>query len=246
VNVDIVEILERVRNRFAVKAERSRKFSLVESPDWRERLHVALGADGCQCHEFQGVWEAVVASLEPTTHEPGRGYDAGVTLAEAVFLIVRHARPEYVVETGVARGVTSRVILEAMEMNGVGQLLSIDLPPRNRAWRDEAGVAVNDSLRHRWIFVRGSSRQKLDGVLRLTPGLPLFVHDSMHTYRNMTWEYQRAWAILRPGGILVSDDVEDNPAFVDFAARRDDLRGDPIIVKEEHRSGYIGLIQKAL
>lgn len=43
--------------------------------------------------------------------------------------------PEKVLETGVARGVTSRVILEAMSINGTGHLWSIDpsssIPPRS-------------------------------------------------------------------------------------------------------------------
>ena len=56
----------------------------------------------------------------------------------------RHLKPRKVVETGVAHGVTSRFILEALKRNGQGHLWSIDLPPLERSWRQEVGVAVGD------------------------------------------------------------------------------------------------------
>jgi hypothetical protein len=49
-------------------------------------------------------------------------------MARTAWTVVRHLRPERVVETGVARGVTTAVLLQAMERNGYGALWSIDLP----------------------------------------------------------------------------------------------------------------------
>jgi len=47
----------------------------------------------------------------------------------------------------------------------------------------------------------------------------LFVHDSLHTYHNMSFEFESIWGYLRPGGVLVADDVGLNDAFLDFAAK---------------------------
>ena len=44
-----------------------------------------------------------------------------------LYFIVRMADPEIMVETGVARGVSSWTILNAMHRNGKGKLYSIDL-----------------------------------------------------------------------------------------------------------------------
>jgi hypothetical protein len=49
-----------------------------------------------------------------------RSSDAEVTLARAVWCAARHVRPEVVIETGVAHGVTSRIVLEALNKNDRG------------------------------------------------------------------------------------------------------------------------------
>jgi predicted O-methyltransferase YrrM len=41
----------------------------------------------------------------------------------------------------------------------------------------------------------------------------LFVHDSLHTYRNMRREFELVWPRLRTGGVILADDVERNRAF---------------------------------
>ena len=42
------------------------------------------------------------------------------------------------------------------------------------------------------------------------------MHDSEHTYENMTWEFQTVWPYLKTGGLLLSHDVEANSAFPDL------------------------------
>jgi len=56
-------------------------------------------------------------------------HNADFTLAGACYMLCRLLRPEIVMETGVAYGVTSSLILKALEVNGKGVLHSIDLPP---------------------------------------------------------------------------------------------------------------------
>lgn len=41
----------------------------------------------------------------------------------------------------------------------------------------------------------------------------LFLHDSLHTHRNMRREFDTIWPRLRTGGVLLADDVERNRAF---------------------------------
>jgi predicted O-methyltransferase YrrM len=47
----------------------------------------------------------------------------------------------------------------------------------------------------------------------------MFIHDSLHTYEHMLWEFETAYPLIRPGGLLVSDDALWNNAFHDFAHR---------------------------
>lgn len=71
------------------------------------------------------------------------GWDDGdARLGRLAWCLTRHLRPEFVVETGVARGLTTRVILEAMDRNGRGRLWSIDLPPliAQELWEETAAA----------------------------------------------------------------------------------------------------------
>jgi hypothetical protein len=78
---------------------------------------------------------------------------------------------------------------------------------------------VPDALRGRWNLHRGSSRRVLPGLLGQTDVVDLFVHDSLHTYRNMRREFEVAWPRLRTGGMILADDVERNRAFDELRQR---------------------------
>jgi predicted O-methyltransferase YrrM len=127
-------------------------------------------------------------------------------------------RPGKVVETGVARGVTTRFLLEALERNGSGRLWSIDLPPLiERGLRSQTAAAVPDSRRTRWQYVEGSSRRRLPRLLAELGEIDLFVHDSIHTERNLRFEFDRAAAVMGRHGALVCDDVHLNAGFRAYA-----------------------------
>ena len=134
-------------------------------------------------------------------------------LARCCYLVCRLLEPTVVVETGVAYGVSSAFILRALEVNGSGVLHSVDLPPLRREYEGFWGIAVNESLRDRWSLHRGSSGRVLPRLLRETGAVDLFVHDSLHTYRNMRREFHLVWPHLRGGGAILADDVERNRAF---------------------------------
>jgi predicted O-methyltransferase YrrM len=122
-----------------------------------------------------------------------------------------------VLETGVARGLTTRAILEALERNGTGHLWSVDLPPLlEHDLSDETGAAVPARLYDRWTLVRGSSRRVLPELIADLGQIDLFVHDSMHTTRNLRFELERIWPALRSGGAALIDDVEKNAATAQF------------------------------
>jgi predicted O-methyltransferase YrrM len=133
--------------------------------------------------------------------------------AHCCYLACRLLKPAVVVETGVAYGVSSAFVLRAMEENGHGILHSVDLPPLRRDADRFWGIAVPEALRGRWKMHRGSSRQVLTQLLGGLGDVDLFVHDSLHTYRNMRREFEEIWPRLRTGGVLIADDVERNRAF---------------------------------
>ncbi len=226
---------------------------------WEERLHEIVGAPWpCSASEdFWERWPLVIGSIEEKGFRLGRGAfggwgDGEPGLVRAVWCLTRHLRPAKVVETGVARGITSRFILEALAQNGTGELWSVDLPPpRDRDLHAQIGMAVPESLRDRWTYVRGSSRRRLGKLLAQLGQIDLFIHDSRHSERNLLFELDHAWDATRPGGVLVADDVDLNcglHSFVDShpenelcICRAEPLR--PDYGRQDDR-GIFALIQK--
>jgi predicted O-methyltransferase YrrM len=134
-------------------------------------------------------------------------------LARCCYLACRLLAPDVVVETGVAYGVSSAFILSALHQNGRGTLHSVDLPPLGDGTGRFWGIAVPEALRSRWRLHRGSSARTLPGLLQSLWKLDLFVHDSLHTRRNMRREFEEVWPYLRTGGVILADDVERNRVF---------------------------------
>ena len=137
----------------------------------------------------------------------------GENLGRICYLACRLVKPEVVIETGVLYGITSAYILQALEQNGAGVLHSVDLPPARDGSDDLAGCLVPNELRRRWQFHRGASRRVLPHLLPSLPRVGLFVHDSLHTYRNMIWEFDAVTPYLTDHAVVVSDDVQTNAAF---------------------------------
>lgn len=188
--------------------------------DWERRLHQSLGVPyPCAARaEFWTLWPKVIAELEAKGVRPGpesflAWNDGDAGLARAIWCLVRHTRPKKVVETGVGHGVTSRFILDALRLNGEGALWSIDLPPMDRDLRSRVGLAVGPGHQARWTLIPGSTRRRLPKLLSKLGEIDLFIHDSLHTERNVSFEMDRAWKTLAPNGALVVDDVDANRGF---------------------------------
>jgi len=136
-------------------------------------------------------------------HESGR----------LLYLLVRTVRPGLMVETGVANGASTFLVLTAMQRNGDGRLVSIDISA-------EVGSLLTDAERRmaNWdmrVIEPGGIGAVVDG---LGP-IDVFFHDSDHSHANVTAELQAAWPRMAPGGLVLGDDGELSFAFVDVAAQ---------------------------
>jgi hypothetical protein len=221
-----LELGTNVVDTYVAEREQRRPECLYDADEnWEHRLHDHLGVRWpCElASEFWSLWPQVMKELEakgiqagPESFGSWNDGDAG--LVRAVWCLTRHLRPENVVETGVAHGVTSRFILEALERNERGLLSSIDLPPVEQYWQEQVGVAVGDRHAKRWTYIKGPSRLRLPKLLARLGQIDLFIHDSLHSERNVRFELDRAWVALRPGGALVVDDVDANWGFRSFTS----------------------------
>ena len=261
--VDLVsdpqEIWTTIRDDYIAERERSRPaFRYEPDETWERRLHDLLGVPWpCELGtEFWELWPRVIRSLEAKGIRPGPesflGWNDGdAAFVRAIWCLVRHLKPKNVVETGVAHGVTSRFILEAMERNGDGHLWSIDLPPIQRHLRSHIGVAVEGRYAEEWSYIRGSSRRRLPELLSRLGQIDQFIHDSLHSERNVRFELDLALKALKPNGAIVVDDIDANWGFESFTQA---FPGHPSIVCEAeplhpdlrrfNKKGLFGVILK--
>jgi predicted O-methyltransferase YrrM len=220
----------------------------VSSEDCWRRLGKALHGDVkpfLQEDALLAIEQIVTRGREELSANPAFGmfHGADFSLARLCYAICRLRRPANVVETGVAHGVSSAFLLQALAVNGTGELWSIDLPPLAEGADDQVGWLVPAELRSRWHLLRGRTRDLLPSLVVQLPAIDLFLHDSLHTYRNITREFQTVWPKLPPGGVLLSDDVNMNRAFDNFAKRPDIALA--LTSKEENKDSVFGAIVKA-
>ena len=216
--------------------------------EWHSRMHTCLGLPWpCTATpEFEQLWVEIAEGVRNQGLSLGRGTyggwdDADPGFARAIWCLMHHLGPVKVVETGVARGVTSRVILEALERAGTGHLWSIDLPAMDPSLHREIGIAVPESLHARWTYTTGTSRRRLPILLNEIGPIDLFVHDSSHTERNILFELRQAWPAMQRGAI-VADDIHQSAGFAKFAAGLP--FGTTFVVEADDASAQFGIALK--
>lgn len=241
---------EKAARRWEAMVKHGRLPANHSDPEWERRLHELLGAPW-PCPDsgaFSAVWqqareEMARHGLRVGRQNYGADDDADAGLARAQWCSVCHLRPARAVETGVAHGLSSRTMLEAMQRVRAGSLWSIDLPPMTiHDRRDEVGVAVSEGLRDRWTYLEGSSRSRLPAALSNLKRIDLFVHDSLHSTRNVRWELNTAWRALAPGGLVIVDDVDCNWGFERF--RADGVGREPLWCMADDGQRVFAIVRK--
>jgi hypothetical protein len=215
---------------------------------WPEALHELLATPyPCEAaREFPERWAAIQAGVSTDAGWIGPEFDADANLASAVWCTVRHLRPRRVVETGVARGVTSRIVLEALARNGRGHLWSIDLPKLGAV--AQAGSAVPAHLRGHWAYFVGASARRLPPLVDQLGHVDLFIHDSLHTERNVRFELETVWPALSEAGVVLVDDIDDRVAygsgraFAAFVRAREETRW--LVAPQDQKAGCFGVIAR--
>lgn len=124
---------------------------------------------------------------------------------EALYVLVRAAKPQTVVETGVLYGASSGHILAALAANGHGRLCSIDVG--TKPGEPSHDFLVRPDVLPRWQYIAGDVKQELPELLARLGRVDMFHHDSLHTFEHMMWEFKTVTPHLGPNGVLASHDV---------------------------------------
>jgi predicted O-methyltransferase YrrM len=242
----VTTILEANWERLRTKPARNRSVGFAEAA---ARLGTSLSTDASQIlteSHLLRVEEEVLAGIEGLKRRGpfALSHNADFALARLCYLVCRALKPAIVLEAGVAYGVTSAFVLQALARNGRGKLLSVDLPPLGQEADRYVGALIPRDLRDRWQLHRGPSRRVLPELLPSVGSIDVFIHDSLHTYRNMRFEFEAVWPYLRPGGALIADDAGDNRSFVEFARKVNPRYW--ALVHEQNKDSVFGFLLKPL
>ena len=148
-------------------------------------------------------------------------------------------KPFKIIETGVAYGWSTLALLLGCR-SYKSKLISIDMPYIGMNNEAYVGVCVPEPLRANWQLIRKADRQGLPNALDIFDhSIDLCHYDSDKSYSGRMWAYPKLWDALKPGGIFISDDIQDNIAFKEFCSR---LGRIPIIVISQRK--YVGILVK--
>jgi predicted O-methyltransferase YrrM len=190
----------------------------------------------------QPEYEATAAELwKPEVHDTGVLGDrnAPEELQDVIGAVVRLTHPMVVVEIGGTMGLTSAVILAALEANGDGQLYSIGMPAQDSKL-EIVKSAVPEKVKPRWTLELGPLRQVLPELVQHVAPIDVSLHVADQNLADQLEEYRTVWPELRSGAVLVSYHVR-SPAFLEFAG---EIGVEPHLIRGNHEHAPLGIMRK--
>lgn len=178
-------------------------------------IKVVLGFDNYTKinDRFPDIWQS---AQENEANCPVKMGGAGAV--DLIFYLNEYLKSNNAIETGVAYGWSSLAILLSLkERNGV--LYSSDMPYLGKENDQYVGCVVPDGLKSNWKIFRYADRESLPKIFKIQNSVDFIHYDSDKAYNGRMWAYQILLKRLRSGGILMSDDVGDNGAFMDFCSQ---------------------------
>jgi hypothetical protein len=165
---------------------------------------------------------------------------------ELLYHLAEYSQATRVIETGVAYGWSSLALLLSLHQRPGAVLISTDRPYPGTSSEQHVGCVVPRSLREHWQLLPYADRESLPIAMRRLPVIDLCHYDSDKSRAGRQWAYPKLWAALRPGGVFVSDDIDDDLAFCDFNAS---LGLEPHVIRTpqenaEKQEKFVGVLVK--
>jgi len=156
-------------------------------------------------NEAENLFYSVSANQSQVTN---LRWNAEKQLFILLYALVAAKKPKFVIETGVANGITTNAIMKALELSeNKGELHSFDvLQETSKAY------IGSGSWNFHLLNTKNTYKQIINEIAKL-PKVDIWVHDSNHGYRWQKFEYLLALKSLNTGGLLISDDIDASSAW---------------------------------
>jgi predicted O-methyltransferase YrrM len=202
----------------------------------------ALGMPGSAMRSFAADHAERLSAARARVELAGNSRMGGGADIDLLYSLCVKTEARRVLETGVAFGWSSLVILSAIEGREGARLVSVDMPYLGANLDHLVGLAVPGVLKANWSLRRGADQDQLENAIAEIEPIDLAHYDSDKSARGRLWAYSVIWRALRPGGILMSDDIGDNHSFLKFAS---DVGVAPLVVSGPDGEKFSGILRKA-
>ncbi|MDQ3340890.1 MAG: class I SAM-dependent methyltransferase [Myxococcota bacterium] len=164
---------------------------------------------------------------------------------DLIYHLAEYVEATRAIETGVSAGWSSLAFLLSLAKRG-GKLASTDMPypGSTKEAARYVGAVVPDELRAHWKLIPEPDGTALPKALAGLPEIDICHYDSDKSYDGRMWAYRLLWRALRPGGVMISDDIDDNFGFFHFCG---EVQQRAVVVRVDATKGhkYIGIVFKA-
>jgi len=152
----------------------------------------------------------ILSSIETVEHRNSffdTNYDMGDLALYSIFLILQNIDRTTVLETGVAAGKSTTLILKALTTMNKSDVVLVSTDITNNC-----GELIPENLKRQWIFRKLGFRAKRDflSVLKFYEDVSIFIHDSDH---SKEWEEFEVGSVIQHCSklkFIVVDDVHES------------------------------------
>jgi len=149
--------------------------------------------------EFDTIFDRTISANRDSFFDSN--YDLGGKLAFLSYSLIRIARPRLVVESGVAAGISSTLILSALSKNNYGTLSSFDIT-------NKVGEMIPNDLKKLWTLKVLNGLNLKDKLRREMTEIKhdfIFLHDSDHALKWQEFELSLCISTGRCRFFLIDD-----------------------------------------
>jgi predicted O-methyltransferase YrrM len=115
-----------------------------------------------------------------------------------LFLLVRAFKPKTIIETGTSIGFSTAVFAKALELNGFGRIISIDV-------NKNTGSIIPKNLMKRVKLIQG--KKSLEFLSNWSKPIDLFFHDDDHSFENVLKEIKIVENLVPRKGLICFHDI---------------------------------------
>jgi predicted O-methyltransferase YrrM len=159
---------------------------------------------------------------------------------EIIYFLIVNFKPNIILETGVAAGLSSRCILEAIKKNSKGVLYSSDFPYfRLNNPEKYIGIMVPEELKKNWRLEILGDVKNIKKFKSEINHADIIFYDSDKRYSGKINFFKSINSLIKSNTIIVVDDLHNDSFFLEYVK---EMKCKNWFIVESKRKHIVGII----